>query len=491
MAIRPDDEQERNRLRSYALTTTDVGQTTAFRPTSGTSGSGPQIAPPTPFRTTPTSAQPTQPQAGGSQTTTTQTTAQPAQPQQPAQTAPPTQGSTASPTTTASVNPAQFQSLYAQPMAAQALPQLAATGAVAQPDQGGPPNWYDRLWQLVTEQPNFGTVSPTISNQLAALRTDLMGRAQQMPETLQYGRIAAENPALVAALEMGGGGNVGMAQFAQDLLNQPTRYDTELFQQLLDIGLSRLDEAAERDRLNILRDSAMRLGPYSGQLTNEYIDLAAEYGRQRNELLANLAREAALTQMQDRLAALQGARGVASDIFGRAQSMREEERGERAFQRDTDLLNQAARERATDRLAQIASQIFGEEAALRGEAREERDFQVADRLRRLQELQQFGAIDRQLGLDARDTEFQRLQLEHQMNMDRLRAMQQEFMNALALAQLFANLPADVTGGTTPYSRPPTDVGSPSIPSTRGRGGYVLLPPPDWWEQLVGGDIQMI
>src|SRR5690606_16440537 len=129
-------------------------------------------------------------------------------------------------------------------------------------------------------------------------------------------------------------------------------------------------------------------------------------------------------------------------------------------------------------------------AALRGEAREERDFQVADRLRRLQELQQFGAIDRQLGLDARDTEFQRLQLEHQMNMDRLRAMQQELMNALALAQLFANLPADVTGGITPF-QPPTDVGSPSIPSTRGGGGYVLLPPPDWWEQLVGGDIQMI
>src|SRR5690606_32829777 len=105
--------------------------------------------------------------------------------QQQAQTAPPTQGVTASPTVTASIDPAMLQSQYAATVqslyAASPMNAPAGTGGggVAVQEMSTPPNWYDRLWQLVTDQPAFGSVDAAISSQLGALRQDLMSRAQQ------------------------------------------------------------------------------------------------------------------------------------------------------------------------------------------------------------------------------------------------------------------------------------------------------------------------
>jgi hypothetical protein len=222
--------------------------------------------------------------------------------------------------------------------------------------------WLSNLWNTVNNQPRYGSVNPETSQGLGQLND----RSQQ---------------------------------FAMDMLNNPTRYDTDLFKQLLDHGLGRIDQSAEKDRLNTLRGSLKRLGPNSGQLTNEYIDLAAEHGNQRTGLLNNLLREAAMTQSQDRMAALNGASGW-------------------------------------------SNQMFGQGAALRGEQRQERDFQSQDRLRQINELLGFGNVDRQLGRDAKDDWFREWDMGMKEDQIYTQMMQQEFMNAIGLSQIFNNMRGD-------------------------------------------------
>lgn len=249
--------------------------------------------------------------------------------------------------------------------------QAPAGGGAAQP-----PNWYDRLWETTQNRPEFQSIDPT------------------MPEATQN--------------LMGGAGDL-----AQEMLRNPSRYDTDLFNTLLDSGMSRLSQAQEKDRLDLLRDSNRRLGPQSGQLTNEYIDLGAEYDRNRHDFVSGLAREAALTQSQDRLAALSGARGVAGDVYGQERGLRDEQRGER-------------------------------EAGNR------------DRLQQIGELEGFGQVDRQLGRDAMDDYFRHVQTEQGLNESKARLQQGEFSNSLALAALYNQLGAGV-GGTPEGGDPMEDV----------------------------------
>lgn len=232
--------------------------------------------------------------------------------------------------------------------------------------------------------------------------------------------------------------------YTEDWLDTPSRYDTELFNQLWESGLGNLDAAQDRRMQEILEGSNQRLGPASGQLTNQYIDLEAEYARDRSDLLAGLAREQALTYGEDRAAAYGAGAGLVSDRFGReqglrdeqrtersdelgyslankgaledygrftregeqldlerGQSLRDEERGEleREYQRYLDQLTGA--ERGTELGLDVSGMRFGQESAIRDEARTERDTEYDRYLDRLM-AQERGAS---LGLDFSREEF--------------------------------------------------------------------------------------
>lgn len=231
---------------------------------------------------------------------------------------------------------------------------------------GGNAPWLSNLWSAIQQQPNFGAVNPSMPGGTADL-------------------------------------NQASVDFAKQGLANPSRYDNDLFNQLMQSGMKELETRQKGDRLDLLRDSASRLGPRSGQLTNEYIDLADRYDTRRHDMVTGLLREAATTQAGDRLAALQGAQ-------------------------------------------QVGSNVFGQEQSLRGETRQEREFAMNDRARKVNELIQYGAIDRQLGRDAMDDYFRWYQAEIAGNESMARLAMQEFMNTIALAQLQANLPSDGQGG---------------------------------------------
>lgn len=315
------------------------------------------------------------------------------------------------------------------------------------------PDWYGQLWGMTQNQPEFGGVAAAPSAQTQGLTDRLAAVGNQAAP--QIGGYNAVDPTIGAQTQ---GLNQGSTDLAMQMLSQPTRYDTDLFQQLFQGGLAELDQRNERAKVDTLRDSTRRLGPQSGQLTNEYIDLEAEFGQQRTGLLNNLAREAALTQMQDRLGALQGAQGVSGQLFGQDQSLRGEQRTERGFQRDTDVFNVGQQNQQADRLQSIQGQNFAQDQSLRGEERQERDFGVQDRLREFNEVDRFGQVDRQLGRDAMDDYYRQQGAESQSNEALARLMQSEFANNMALAQLFANMPGavDPGDGTTPVPETPTD-----------------------------------
>lgn len=273
----------------------------------------------------------------------------------------------------------------------------------------GAPDWYDQWWNAVENQPQYPDVNPSMPGATQAL-------------------------------------NDRLAQFAAQMLDQPTRYNTDLFNQLLDNGLQKLDQHQQADELNLRRDALRRLGPNSGQLSNEYIDLANQYDVNRNDLLTNLAEQAANTQAQDRLAALQGAGSVSGNIFN-------------------------------------------EGAELRNEARQERAFDQSDRLANMTELSNFANMDRLLGRDSMDDYFRQLSAEQQANLANAQLMQQQWANNIGLAQLWASLQGsiggmpDYPGGQTPTGgAPPTAVPSDGSPSTAD---------PNAWQQSSNPDVSIV
>ncbi len=373
---------------------------------------------------------------------------------------------------------------------------------------GGGQPWFSNLWSMINTDPQYGEVFSSRTPADAAMTNEMVsrsnirapqynfgpvdpqagasdvlsgmlaGRAAQMPGELNYGGVSPNMPGESAGLDAQSAG------LASNMLANPSRYDNDMFNQLLQTTMRDLDQRQDRDRTNILRDSNKRLGPNSGQLTNEYIDLDAEYDFNRHRMATDLLDRAAQTQASDKLAAIGAGRGVSGDIFGRDLTMRDELRGERGFERDTDIYNQQAAGTAQDRLASVASQLYGQEAgrrgearterdfgfnqqragfndtlaansaqmaaqnqlfgqdaSMRGEARTERDFDRTARADRLNEFANYGNIDRQLGRDAMDDYFREWSSEIAGNESLARIDQGAFSNNLALAMLIAQLQA--------------------------------------------------
>lgn len=400
---------------------------------------------------------------------------------------------------------------------------------------GGGQPWFSNLWSMINQDPQYGEVFASRTPADAAMTNDMVARsniqapnysgfgdvnpesgvsgalsgllasrATQMPNELSYGGVNPTMPGATAGLDNQAAG------LASNMLANPSRFDNDLFNQMLQTTMRDLDQRQSRDRLNLLRDSNRRLGPNSGQLTNEYIDLDSEYDFNRHRMATDLLSQAASTQAGDWLAAISAGRGVSGDIFGREQGLRDELRGERGFERDTDIYNQSAFGEATDRLAGITGQLYGQEAGLRGEARTERDFDFntartgfADTLAanqdqrsaqnqlfgqdalmrgemrterdfdrtawndRLNNLANYGQIDRQLGRDAMDDYFREWAAEISGNESLARIDQGAFSNNLALAMLIAQLQATGNPDIDASNFPP---GMTGVPRT-GAPGY--------------------
>jgi hypothetical protein len=297
------------------------------------------------------------------------------------------------------------------------------------------------------------------SQTFAQLQQQGMARpAPQAPQAKPFAQFGGSEQAQQA--------RTGMLGQLQQQLAQPTRFDTQAFQQIRGAQAANLqaEYGAEQSRLN---EELARRGLSASSIGGGRMgDLAGQQARALSSLDAQLLQQAAQTQAQDRLAAMQAA-GQFAELAGSQDLAQFEanrvaqaaefqqglqgaqfQQGQREFDRSQALAaaqaqqagGQSAMELELRRqlgLGELTGQVGGQQTlAARQQAEQTRQFDIQQDLQRQLGLGGLGIQERELGLRA-----QQLQQEAQLQgrslsieEARLAAQQEQFGQQLGFSR---------------------------------------------------------